>query len=76
LPVLSIVDVPGVKVPILVEIGKIGNVIYEPPKGSRKQPYTYKHDMENTKLLTDSTGKGLYLKGNTYLDIYDGWLKR
>lgn len=73
---LQLVNTPqGVNLPILVEVGKVPDLLYIPPSG-RKSPYHYKHDMESTKLVTDSSGQALLLLGKTYLSTYDGWLHK
>lgn len=74
MPELRVIkDIPGI--PIAVEIGKINHLVYDPPNGSRKKPFTYKHEMPSTHLVADPDGRHLTLLGNTYLDIRDGWLK-
>jgi len=73
----KIITIETGKLPsVLVEVGKVTEIIYDPPTGSRKKPYVYRHKMENTKLVTDSKGKFLVLLGNTYMDSCDGWLKK
>lgn len=70
----KIPDLPGVKIPIVTEVGKVDEVIYTPMIGSRKSPYRYRHKMPNTKLVTDPSGKTLLFVGDTYLDK-EGWLR-
>lgn len=66
---------PGINLPICVEVGKVPQITYDPPSG-KKSPYKYKHDMYDTKLVSDTSGNNLFLIGKTYLDTSDGWLKK
>ena len=71
-----IVDVPGLdeeKHPIMIEVGKVDEVIYNPAKKSRKSGAKYVHKTKDERLLTDSTGKTLILHGKTHAKD-DGWL--
>jgi len=69
-------DLPGVSLPVVVEVGKVKEIVYDPPAGSRKKPFVYRHKMPRTRLVSDASGKTLCFTGSTYLDTRDGWLKK
>lgn len=75
------VDIPGLdpKQKIMIEIGKVGKLFYEPDKHSEKSPYIYEHATTKEALATDPSGEILILYGNTKMSNSfptKGWLVR
>lgn len=61
---------------VFVKVGDMKNVIYEPPKGSRKSPKNEKYiHYTNDSLVTDCTGKIKMLIGDMRMED-DGWLHK
>lgn len=64
---LTVEDVPGISgdVKILIKVGNVAEIRYEPDDHSRKAPYAYYHKTKAESLLTDASGEVLVLHGKT-----------
>lgn len=71
--IVRVKDHAGVNLAVM--IGKVKDVTYNPPSG-KKSPYLYKHEMPNSLLVTDVSGRNIFFVGDTYMDRSDGWLKK
>lgn len=75
---LTVEDVQGLSdnVRVLVKVGNVSEIRYEPDDYSRKAPYAYYHETKDESLLTDATGQVLILHGKTRVcnGRKKGWL--
>lgn len=77
-PTVEKVKIPGINAkqnPVMIDVGRVPNVVYEVPKYSRKAPHSYIHETENERLVTSPDGKVKMFHGKMRM-CPDGWLRK